>query len=305
MSILSRKEWGLVKSGCEYIMSNAPETETWKRYVFPDNDELSDDDCHALSIMQDADEFPWPDDKCLVFSLRGDVPMAYMIDDERTRGQRINHLDRTKALSSIHACAFRNGKWHPVVIYLAKCHLGDMANSERTLRQELAARFGKHVNMVLPQGDYVWGAHAVGRKNAGDDLELDPMFGMEIMLQLMNTAVPCGYEVHASIANGFGKPSLRKRTKGAEFTVVVNYDRLYHECETSGFEVPPVEPHKRRAHFRFHWKDAGVDRKALSSDPKVRQRIAKLLRVATSWVRACWVGPRHLGNGDISYTVVT
>lgn len=120
---------------------------------------------------------------------------------------------------------------------------------------------------------------------------------------LAMATVPCGYIVRSRFGDGFGHPSMRKKTAQKDFFVHIHYDRLYREMgERLG--ATEVNPHFRRGHTRYWWKSAGIDRLTLPLVPHKRLEIAIRNDVPTSYIHPHWVGRKTWHDGDCDFEIL-
>lgn len=120
---------------------------------------------------------------------------------------------------------------------------------------------------------------------------------------LANLATACGYRITARMQNGYGKPSLKKRTKGREWLMLVPFERIYNETIPEDGETVPRRPHEKRGHYRYLWKLAGLNRLALPAELYKRMTLAFQHNVRRVYVNPCWVGPRHWADTTNEYDV--
>jgi hypothetical protein len=121
---------------------------------------------------------------------------------------------------------------------------------------------------------------------------------------LANLATACGYRVTQTKGCGFGMPSLKRRTKGARIVNYVSFERLFRERVLEDGELATAKkPHKRRGHYRFLWKQSGIDRRLLPKTAHERLLVALKRKVRKIYVNPCWVGRGDWGDGDDHFEV--
>lgn len=124
-----------------------------------------------------------------------------------------------------------------------------------------------------------------------------------LVCALANKATACAYRVTARMRNGYGKPSLKKHTRGRPELILASFDRVYHQVKSNNGDGCMREPHGRDGHYRYFWKRAGLNRLALP--PRAVDRMALVFSrgVQNVYVNPCWVGPRTWGDGDGDYEI--
>lgn len=124
-----------------------------------------------------------------------------------------------------------------------------------------------------------------------------------LVFALANRATPCAYRVTARMRNGYGKPSLKKYTRGCPELILASFERIYHHMKSEDGNGPIPEPYKRHGHYRYFWKRAGLNR--LTLPRRAVDRLALVFKhdVESIYINPCWVGPRKWRDGDGDYEV--
>lgn len=137
--------------------------------------------------------------------------------------------------------------------------------------------------------------------------ERDELWPMCSVLPILATlAFPCGYMVRSTFTEGFGYPSLKRKTRGKQVFGHINYDRLYRVASECGVtDADTVAPHFRRGHFRHMWQEAGLNRLDLPASAYKRMRLTLEKKVRRVYVHPAWVGKRHFRSDGLDCEVIT
>lgn len=125
--------------------------------------------------------------------------------------------------------------------------------------------------------------------------------GFFLVYALANLATACGYRVRGVRKNGYGKPSLKKRTQGGDVLFNVPFERIHTESVAKN--LCTVAPHSRRGYWRHEWKRAGLDRLTLPRELWRRMQLAFARSVRRVYVSPCWVGPRTWFDRSYDYAI--
>ncbi len=117
---------------------------------------------------------------------------------------------------------------------------------------------------------------------------------------------PCQYKVITRSKDGFGQKhdGVREATRRNPIIHIIGYDRLYKEYESSPEAAQHSKsPHKRRGHWRYMWKEAGINRLKLPRDANQRHELAVNADVRRVYVKPAWIGADKFTVGDFEVEV--
>ncbi len=103
--------------------------------------------------------------------------------------------------------------------------------------------------------------------------------------------------------DGFGPPKIRKQIAKKRFFTLIDPALLHRIGESVKTGQKLRAGHERRAHPRYLWHDAGIERDELPMDMLERLKLARQHNVRRVWVRQAWVGPKTFKLDGIEYTV--
>jgi hypothetical protein len=163
--------------------------------------------------------------------------------------------------------------------------------------------------------DKVWAATSVAyNPHTGKPVIVDEDSVVDAMAMLVGFSPlvdPARYiVVNTKLKNGFGNPSIKKKTKNKKVCAFISADRVYDFYgQTAGGNAnggasgKPRKAHRRRAHWRYLWHQAGIDRKALPQEPAERYMLAETHKVERVFIHATWVGETKKEEVDCTHEV--
>jgi len=126
----------------------------------------------------------------------------------------------------------------------------------------------------------------------------------QLLSCLTTMVIPCHYLVKSDWGEGFGEKRFKRKIAGKPFFSLVNYNRLYREAVKGDSDIQR-QPHFRRGHVRYLWKEAGINRHILPPVASVRMRLAKEHKVRRVYVTPSWIGPKVFTSGGYNYEILT
>jgi len=150
---------------------------------------------------------------------------------------------------------------------------------------------------ILP-GDRQWVA-----STSEEDL-LTFCLATQVLSCFTTMIVPCHYMVKSDWGEGFGEKRFKRKIAGKPFFSLVNYNRLYREAVKGDSDIQR-QPHFRRGHVRYLWKEAGINRHLLPHVASERMRLAVQHNVRKVYVTPSWIGPKHFSSSGYKYEILT
>lgn len=317
--MIPRKTLGDIKSALLIVYRRNPRCVNWPVYFMelPDEGTLGDEDAACIKTMHETDVLPFPQKNCILISSQswekelGDVNLLCLY---MSTGGPHPAPDNTPSnvvktyLFPILNYVQGQSVWH--VAHVARVHIEDDRDTLKSSIIDAGGEDGDYWAGCLPDGEHAWLTEFIDeqsfeRRYTDASTRTPPNFydGCRMLLAFLNACVPCHYRVVANLGDGFGPPSMKRKTQGKSIICSIPYDRLHSASIDLGHNGHEVDPHQRRGHFRHWWKAAGINRFALPDDPKERIKIAESFHVERSWIPPCWVGPRIITIDGITYKV--
>jgi hypothetical protein len=152
--------------------------------------------------------------------------------------------------------------------------------------------------LAYPDGDYVWTGFDPDETNKSEpESEASYDLAVQFFAAFAAIGMPCRHELVITNRRGFGSSGMRKKTQGTKAYIWIRADRVYRHVRALGGNGSLRQPHERRSYYRHEWLKSGIDRFKLPKDPVERAIFAEVNKVETTFVRACWVGPRRFPGG--------
>lgn len=125
--------------------------------------------------------------------------------------------------------------------------------------------------------------------------------GLPLVFALANIATPTGYRIVATRKHGNNGRSHKRPFVASKLIIFAPFSRMY--SESPGKAKRKVEPHKRKGHYRYLWKAAGVNRHTLPDEVYLRMQIALRENVQRVYVKPHYVGLRCWEDDEYEYEV--
>jgi hypothetical protein len=286
----------------------------WPRVIIDDLDDIDDERIalalQAKKIMQ-HDVIPFPHNPCLVLS---SIPGFGRI--------AIPHDQPSDLTGTIvpweELCGPGGGNYSigyiPVSekgavgqvreLMLLRVNKGLMANGDdphdrTTIDAAIRAAFYRYppwARLAYPDGQWAWTA-ADPKDVAKGNRKFTYDRAVQFFVAFAAIGMPCRHKLVITNRRGFGSSGMRKKTRGTKAYLWIRADRVYRHVRAINGNGSPRQPHERRCYYRHEWLKAGIDRFKLPKDPVERAIFAEVSKVETTFVRACWVGPRRFPGG--------
>jgi hypothetical protein len=312
-----------------------PHAIDWPVYYVPWDDKGIPEARLAVRTMQALKEVPWPEDTCIVVAEESLSSIVYEGDADSLVAYAPIEMDhRPPNIDGLYyymAVTIEDGriKFKRSFFGLRRLLINDqfvtasslnvdsfLGEVVRRLEHEyqlktpvLRHRMKEFSRLLLPQsGREQWIAFGLDiddeRQIMRTKGEVSPMTASDMFLHMSNMVFPSHYIVRSSFREGFGSPSMKKKTKGKPFFSVISFDRLYGALPQKDPEYQ-VRPHFRRRHPRHLWKKVGLDRFKLPKDPLARALLVEEHCVPTIIIPPMWIGNPEFATEGVDHRIIT
>jgi hypothetical protein len=266
-------------------------------------------DLRAARSMQSLDEFPFPDDRCVVIGViqlgvstfvanvlirdASSDPAALCLNGYAV-GDRVSEFLKLEGnlikslLRPEHSLLDRKERWNQW-----------LRETGRIVERE----DNRSMHMALADGPEHWHIDFQGDDGLSGEIE-----AMMLLVSMSSIALPCGYALRVGLGQ-FGTKGFQHRFCEKPLISIIRTDRLYRMLPSSDTDEAsdracPI-PHGRRGHIRYHWTRSGVPLLSVPKLPIDRLRLAQKKKVRRSYVHPCWVGESKFVYDGMDCEVVT